>query len=57
MAEVADDRARRAVFRRAREQRAQNRLVLRAVDARQYGEKFRLRRAGRGRSLRQQLNG
>ena len=42
MAEVGERHARDAFFGGVLEQRAQNRLVLRAVDARQHRKKFRL---------------
>ena len=57
MAEVADRHARDAFFGGVLEQRAQNRLVLRAVDARQHREKFRSAAIGRKIKLGQQLDG
>ena len=57
VAEVADRHARDAFFGGVLEQRAQNRLVLRAVDARQHREKFRLTEIRRKVKLGQQLDG
>ena len=56
MAEVGERHARDAFFGGVLEQRAQNRLVLRAVDARQHREKFRLTEIRRKVKLRQQLD-
>ena len=57
VAEVADRHARDAFFGGVLEQRAQNRLVLRAVDARQHREKFRSAKIRRKVELGQQLDG
>ena len=57
VAEVADRHARDAFFGGVLEQRAQNRLVLRAVDARQHREKFGSAEMWRKVKLRQQFDG
>ena len=56
MAEVGERHARDAFFGGVLEQRAQNRLVLRAVDARQDSKKFRLTEIRRKVELGQQLD-
>ena len=57
MAEVGERHARDAFFGGVLEQRAQNRLVLRAVDARQHREKFGSAEMWRKVKLGQQLDG